>query len=104
MEVTEKDWKLFRKLLPEWQERYIGKLIEEYMDILKADQNASDEYLALEGKLKADKRNPGVVITDIKRSNFYVHLVSFLRYKVISMDDIKYFSNETKEAIILMLR
>ena len=27
---TEADWKLFRKRLPEWQERYMEKLIEEY--------------------------------------------------------------------------
>ena len=25
--LSEKDWKLFRKNLPEWQEAYIGKLI-----------------------------------------------------------------------------
>ena len=27
---TEADWKLFRKRLPIWQERYMEKLIEEY--------------------------------------------------------------------------
>ena len=24
--VKESDWKLFRKLLPEWQERFMGKI------------------------------------------------------------------------------
>ena len=99
MDVSKKDWNLFRENLPEWQERYMEKLVEEYKAILNSDQNASDKYWALEGRLKADKRNPGVVITDISRSNFYDHLISLIRYKVITMDDLKDFSEETKEVL-----
>jgi hypothetical protein len=59
----------------------------------------SERDWKLEGRLKSDKRNPGVVITDISRSNFYDHLVSLLRYKVITMDDLKDFSDDTKDII-----
>lgn len=97
--LSEKDWKLFRKNLPEWQERYMGKLVEEYMEILKGDANASDKYWALEGRLKADKRNPGVVITDISKSKMYDHLASLLRFKVITMDDLSEFTPETQEIL-----
>ncbi|WP_026659739.1 hypothetical protein [Butyrivibrio sp. AC2005] len=103
MEVNEKDWKLFRESLPKWQERYMEKLVEEYIEILKKDGSASDKYWALEGRIKADKRNPGVVITDIKRSNFYIHMSSLLRYKVITVDDLSDFSEETREALIHMV-
>ena len=99
MNISEKDWKLFRNDLPNWQERYMEKLVEEYMEILSDDRNASDKYWALEARLKADKRNPGVLITDISRSNFYDHLVSLVRYKVITMDDLKDYSEETKEVV-----
>jgi hypothetical protein len=99
MNISEKDWKLFRNDLPNWQERYMEKLVEEYMEILNDDRNASDKYWALEARLKADKRNPGVLITDISRSNFYDHLVSLVRYKVITMDDLKDYSEETKEVV-----
>ena len=99
MNTSEKDWKLFRDNLPIWQERYMEKLIEEYKEILNDNRNASDKYWALEGRLKADKRNPGVLITDISRSNFYDHLTSLIRYKVITMEDLIDFSDETKEEI-----
>ncbi len=99
MNISEKDWKLFRNDLPNWQERYMEKLVEEYMEILSDDRNASDKYWALEARLKADKRNPGVLITDISRSNFYDHLVSLIRYKVITMDDLNDYSEETKEVV-----
>ncbi|WP_051207967.1 hypothetical protein [Butyrivibrio sp. AE3006] len=75
------------------------KLVEEYKEILSDDRNASDKYWALEARLKADKRNPGVLITDISRSNFYDHLVSLVRYKVITMDDLNDYSEETKEVV-----
>ena len=97
--LSEKDWKLFRNNLPEWQERYMGKLVEEYKEILNSDKLPSDKYWALEGRVKSDKRNPGVVITDISRTNFYDHLVSLLRYKVITMEDLKDFSDDTKDII-----
>ena len=31
MDVNEKDWKLFRKYLPDWQENYMEKLIKDYI-------------------------------------------------------------------------
>ncbi len=99
MNISENDWKLFKDNLPIWQERFIEKLVEEYKEILNDSRNASDKYWALEARVKADKRNPGVLITDISRSNFYEHLTSLIRYKVITMDDLTDFSDETKEEI-----
>ena len=52
MNISEKDWMLFRNDLPNWQERYMEKLVEEYMEILSDDRNASDKYWALEARLK----------------------------------------------------
>lgn len=33
-DVAESDWKLFKKMLPQWQERYMEKLIGQYVEIL----------------------------------------------------------------------
>ena len=41
---TEADWKLFRKRLPDWQERYMEKLIEEYKVYLSSDEPASSKF------------------------------------------------------------
>lgn len=34
MNVNEKDWKMLRKKLPDWQENYMERLNNEYMGIL----------------------------------------------------------------------
>ena len=34
MEVSKKDWKLFRACIGEWQEAYMERLTKEYIDLL----------------------------------------------------------------------
>ena len=52
MNITEKDWKLFRERLSKLAGKIHEKLVEEYMEILSDDRNASDKYWALEARLK----------------------------------------------------
>ena len=103
MDVNEKDWKLFRKNLPDWQENYIERLIKEYTEFLKGDGLASDKFWELEKRIKTDKKNPGVLLQDVRRSNYLMHLASLVRCEVISMDDLKDFSDETRETIERMI-
>ena len=103
MDVNERDWKLFRKNLPDWQESYMEKLIKEYIEFLKGDGLASDKFWELEKRIKTDKKNPGVLLQDVRRSNFHMHLASLVRCEVISMEDLKDFSDETREAIERMV-
>ena len=103
MDVNEKDWKLFRKYLPDWQENYMEKLIKDYIEFLKGDGLASDKFWELEKKIKKDKKNPGVLLQDVRRSNFHMHLPSLVRCEVISMDDLEEFSDETRETIERMV-
>ncbi|MBQ3418289.1 MAG: hypothetical protein IJH32_10715 [Ruminococcus sp.] len=65
-QVNEKDWKLFRKLLPGWQEAYMEKLIEEYKELLNNDERASEKYWVLEKKVNKDKYNSGVLYRGYK--------------------------------------
>lgn len=41
---NEKDWKLFRKKLPKWQEQYIDQMNKEYKEILAQDKKPSDIF------------------------------------------------------------
>ena len=41
MEVSKSDWKLFRERVVDWQEAYMERLVEEYMDLLAGAENAS---------------------------------------------------------------
>lgn len=102
MNVKESDWKLLKKLLPLWQENYIEKLIEEYKNILNKDDIASNKFWDLNKKIKEDKKNPGVLITDLRRSNMDLVIASLISNKVIEFEDLKDFSDELKETLKLM--
>ena len=51
-QVKEKDWKLFRKMLPEWQDKYLERLTKEYIELLSSDRQASDKFWALDKRIK----------------------------------------------------
>lgn len=94
----EKDWKLFRKKLPDWQENFMDRLNQEYAAILaQKGKNPSDLFWELEGRIKQDKRMTGVVISENSRSNMYMHLCELLREGAISLDDLSDFSEELQE-------
>ena len=65
--VNESDWKLFRKRLPEWQERCMEQLAESYAALLAGPGKASDKFWELEKRLRKDKKRVGVV-ADVSRS------------------------------------
>ena len=50
--VKESDWKLFRKKVPGWQEKYMDKLIREYIELLEQDKDASEKFWTLNEKMK----------------------------------------------------
>ena len=52
----ESDWKLFRKRVPVWQERYMGRLMEEYRAILESEESSSEKSWALEKRIRQDKK------------------------------------------------
>lgn len=41
---SEKDWKLFRSKLSDWQEAYMDRLNREYIKLLSGKGNASDKF------------------------------------------------------------
>lgn len=54
---SEKDWQLFRKKKG-WQDAYMGKLVQEYMEILQKDVSASGRFWTLEERIKKTGRIP----------------------------------------------
>ena len=96
--ITEKDWHLFKEKLPCWQERLMARLNEEYMKILSGDGLASEKFWEIERRINCDKRNNGV-ITEMKRSNVYFCLVDLLKQKMITVSDLDGFSEELIAAV-----
>lgn len=97
-EVTKHDWKLFREKVPGWQEAYMEKLVEEYIELLSGDRAASDKFWSLEKRIREDKRRKGVIM-DMRRSTMIHNLLSLLQEGAITLDDLDGFSDEVTERV-----
>ena len=82
MEVSKKDWKLFRACIGEWQEAYMERLTKEYIDLLSGDENASDKFWELEERIKKDKKHPGVML-ELSKENMIFDIVALINRDVI---------------------
>ena len=90
-QVIEKDWKLFRKLLPGWQEAY--------MELLSSDRQASDKFWELDKRIKEDKRRTGVLVSGASRSNMFQLIIILINEEAISEDDLKGFSEDLRDTV-----
>lgn len=88
---TESDWKLFRKKVVGWQENYMAKLCAEYVSLLQSNEDASENFWALEKRIKRDKKRPGVML-EMSRSQMLDNIVMLLRDGVIEERDLADFS------------
>ena len=44
MDISKKDWKLFREKLSGWQENYMESLVKEYAKFLNKSSNFSESF------------------------------------------------------------
>ena len=98
---SEKDWKLFRQKLPQWQESHMEKLCKEYLEILHKDTQPSERFWELEKRINDDKHHIGVRAR-MSRSNMDNNLLGLLREGVITLDDLAEFSDELQNQMRLI--
>ena len=96
--ISERDWKLFRRKIVDWQEAYMDRLNKEYIEILSVEGNPSDKFWKLEERIKTDKKTCGVQC-EMSRSNQFYIMMSLLNDGAITMDDLNDFSDELKDMI-----
>lgn len=87
---TENDWKLFKNKIPLWQERYMERLVNEYISLLNGNINCSEKFWKLEKRINRDKNHPGVKI-EMKRSALISNLVILIQNGVIEISDLNDF-------------
>lgn len=102
VEISKKDWKLYRERLPEWQEHFMERLTKEYIELLSAPGNASDHFWELEERIRKDKKNPGVLL-NVTKSNAIWDIAIFVGRGIITMDELDGFSPDLVEAVKLIL-
>lgn len=95
---TEKDWKLFRSKIADWQEAYMDRLGKEYIELLSENGNPSDKFWSLEERIKKDKKKTGVR-AEMNRSNLVDNIISLMNEGAIRFEDIEEFSDQLKETV-----
>ena len=95
---TKGDWKLFMKKVPDWQERYMGELVQEYIELLQSDKDASEKFWILSERMKKDKRKNGVQMTLIK-SDMVDDILILMREGAVKMKDLEEFSSELRDEV-----
>lgn len=103
IEISKRDWKLFREKVPEWQEHYMEELTKKYIELLSSPGNASDHFWELEKRIRRDKKHPGVLL-EMNKSEAIWDIAAFIRYKVISLEDLEGFSDDLIDAVKFILR
>ena len=99
---TKRDWALFRSKIGSWQEAYIGRLCDEYIELLSGDGDPSEKFWQLDKRIRSDKRNPGVQL-EMSRTNFIYNIIALINNDVISMKDLEDFSDKLKETVRVFL-
>lgn len=98
MEVSKKDWQLFKEKLPGWQEKYMERLIAEYAKFLTGKESASEKFWTLEKKIRNDKKSSGVIV-EVRKTEMFMNIISLLNDEVITMDDLLDFSDDFQERV-----
>lgn len=99
MEISKKDWKLFREKLAGWQENYMAQLNKEYIALLSLeDKKAYEKFWELEKRIRKDKKHPGVIM-EMSKPQAIWNIVDLIRLDVITYEDLADFSDDLKQAV-----
>ena len=101
MSVKKSDWKLFMERLPEWQERFMEKLNQEYIQLLSRNLDPSENFWELERRIREDKRLLGVRM-ELNKGNMTFDLMRLLHDGVIEKEDLADFSQELQDEVSIL--
>ena len=102
-ETTKADWKLFQEKLPIWQEKFMKKLNNEYIQLLNEPKYDYEKFWELEKRIKADRRKKGV-ICEMRKNIMVDNIISLINEGAITFDDLSDFSDELKEYVSFLLK
>lgn len=90
----ERDWRLLKKRLPQWQEYYIQTRLTVYRQLLSDDATLpSERFWKLNQLLKEDKQKTGIQV-EASHSKLNQILLNLLYESAITKEDLTGFSDE----------
>ncbi len=102
-DVNENDWRIFRELFPVWQEEYMEKLFEKYVNLLQSRGDCLEKFHRLE-KMMDREYYKACFKTEMSRSKLWMNIVNLLSDGVITEEDIAPFSSEMKEKVSFVMK
>ena len=76
----------------------MGRLCDEYIELLSGDGDPSEKFWQLDKRIRSDKRNPGIQL-QMTRTNFIYNIIALINNDVISMKNLEDSSDELTETI-----
>ncbi len=101
-QVNESDWKLFRSRLPGWQEAYMERLNQAYIDLLSGPGSAADKFWKLEKRVREDKQSAGIIV-EMTKSKMELNIMNLLADGAITLDDLSDFSEDLRSKMAFVL-
>jgi len=92
------DWNLFQTRLPQWRERFMGRLCDEYSAILSGPYRGSDAFWEVKRLIRKDMKRLEVMV-DVEKKEMANILSDLLREQVITSADLRDFSEEFQETV-----
>ena len=101
----ESDWKIFRKRVPEWRERYLGMKNKDIIGVL-TDKNKTPTEQFWDAKEKMEKEARILVdcLDGHSRSKMHWYLYLMHRHGLIQDADLEEFSEELREQLLAASR
>lgn len=96
----ESDWKIFRKRVPEWRERYLEEQNHRIAAMLvDGKKTPTERFWDTEKAMKAVARILVDCLDGHSRSKMEMYLCLMVRHKMIGEEDLAEFSEELRERI-----
>jgi protein-tyrosine phosphatase len=98
--MKESDWKLFRKRVPEWRERYLRLKNKEIVGVLTTrDKTPTEQFWAAKEKIEEEAKILVHCLDGHSRSKMQFYLFLMYRYGLIEDNDLEEFSKELREQV-----
>ncbi len=97
-EFTERDWKIFRRKIIQWQAAFMDKLNNEYIELLNGGESPAEKFWTLHRRINDDQYKAGVQVM-MSRSDLIRNICTLIYEDAISLEDLEEFSDELKETV-----
>ncbi|MEO6392269.1 MAG: peptide ABC transporter substrate-binding protein [Pyrinomonadaceae bacterium] len=103
-EITEKDWKLFRRLHEVALERFCKRILEEVQDLAGSSTGSChDRYLRVYQLMKTRDKAIAAAFNDLRRSTAFIALAIIVNTGFLTEAELDQFSSEARQIVDVYL-